>query len=145
MVRKILLVALVLAAAFAGWAWLRPYAWMPDAAARGKVVATLVTRDASFCWVNVHLKVNSGMSHDLEKAVALETGDGRRYSPADITLAGQDIDRPEEIWFKFWLDLDELSGPLTLRLNDGSLAVKSTTGVPEIEDGRFRNFTTHRW
>lgn len=140
-----LLVALVISAAFAAWAWLRPYAWRPDAAARGKVVETLVTRDVAFYWVNVHVKVTPGLFHDLEKPVALETGDGRRFSPADTTMGGGDIKNPEDIWFRFWLDREVLSGPLTLHVNDGSLVIKSTTGIPEIEDGRYRNFTTHRW
>ncbi len=144
-VRNILLVALVISTGFAAWAWLRPYALRPDTAARGKVVETLVTRDAAFCWVNIHLKVNSGMAHDLEKPVALETGDGRRFGPADTTFGGKDLKHPEDIWFRFWLDHEVLAGPLTLHVNDGSLVIKSNTGFPEIEDGRYRNFTTHCW
>ena len=143
--RNILLGGLVISAAFAAWAWMRPYAWTPDAAARCKVVETLVTRDAGFCWVNVHLKVNPGMAHDLEKPVSLETGDGRSFGPADTTLGGRDIHAPDEIWFKFWLEREALAGPLMLRLNDGSLAVKSTAGIPDIKEGGYRNFTTHRW
>ena len=145
LVRNILLVALVISAGVAAWAWLRPYAWWPDDAARCKVVETLVTPDAAFCWVNVHLRVNSGMAHDLEKPVALESRDGRRFGPADTTLGGQDLKQPEDLWFRFWLDRGVLGGPLTLHLNDGSLVVKSSTGIPEIEDGRYRNFTTSRW
>ena len=143
--RIILLVALVVSAAFAGWVWLRPYAWQPDDSARCKVVETLVTRDAAFCWVNVHLKMNSGMSHDLEKPVALETGDRRRLGPADTTFGGKDLKHPDDIWFRFWLDREMLAGPLTLHVNDGSLVVKSNAGIPELEDGRYQNFTTHRW
>jgi hypothetical protein len=145
MVRKFLGVALVLSAAFAAWAWLRPYAWWPDASAHCKVVETLVTRDSSFCWVNVHLKVNSGAAHDLEKPVVLETADGRRFGPADTTMSGENSQDPRDLWFRFWLDREALAGPLTLHVNNGNLAVKSTAGIPEIEDGRFRNFTTHRW
>ncbi len=143
--RKLLLVGLVLSAAFAAWAWLQPYAWWPDSGARCKVVETLVTRDASFCWINVHLKVNPGMSHDMKKPVVLESADQGRWGPADTTVAGSDLENPEEIWFKFWLDREKLAGPLTLRLNDGSLSIKSRNGIPEIENGRHRNFTTHRW
>lgn len=137
--------ALVLAGLFAAWAWLRPYAWRPDAAARCKVVETLVTRDAAFCWVNIHLKVNPGAIHDLEKPVALEITGGRRLGPADTTLGGADLKDPRDLWFRFWLDRESLAGPLTLHVNDGSLSIKSGDGVPEIENGRYRNFTTHRW
>lgn len=124
---------------------MRPYAWRPDSAARCKVVETLVTRDAGFCWVNVHVKMIPGMSHDLEKSVELETGDGQRFGPADTTFGGEDFKNPEEVWFRFWLEREVLASPLVLHVNDGSLAVKSTSGIPQIDDGEFRNFTTHRW
>ncbi len=139
------MVALVVSSAFAAWAWLRPYAWRSDDAARCKVVETLVTRDTAFCWVNVHLKVKSGRSHDLEKPVALETADGRRFGPADTTFGGKDLKQPEDLWFRFWVDREVLAGPLTLHVNDGRLVIKSGTGIPEIENGGYRNFTTHRW
>lgn len=109
------------------------------------MVETLVSRDAAFCWVNVHVKVKSSMAHDLEKPVTLETGDGRRFGPADTTLGGGDLKNPDDLWFRFWLDREQLAGPLILHLNDGSLIIKSSPGIPEIEDGRFRNFMTHRW
>ncbi len=144
-VRIILMVGLAISFAFAAWSWLRPYAWRPDPAARCKVVETLVTRDGSFNWVNVHLKVNSGSEHDLTQPVVLETAGGGRIGPADTTFGGSDLKRPDEIWFRFWLDQNDLDGPLTLRINGGSLAVKSSSGMPALEDGASRNFTTHRW
>lgn len=133
------------AAGFAAWSWFRPYSWKPDPGARCEIVETLVTRDQSYFWVNVHLKVNPGATHDLQKPVRLETSRGVKLEPADTTLGGNDSQALTEMWFKFWLESADLEGPLTLQLNDGKLTVKSSNGVPGLADGNYRNFTTNRW
>jgi hypothetical protein len=140
-----LVLCLLLAAAFAGWSWLRPYAWQPDPAARCQVVETLVTRDQSFYWVNVHLKVNPGMAHDLQKPVYLTTAAGVKHEPADTAFAGAEGQSPTDIWFKFWLEPSDLTGALILHLNDGTLSIKSTQGIPTLEPAASKNFTTHQW
>jgi hypothetical protein len=140
-----LLVVLVASTAFAGWSWLRPYSWSPDPKARCKVVGTLVTQDHSYFWVNVHLKVNPGQTHDLQRPVRLETARGTLLEPADTTLAGDDLDSTTEIWLKFWLEEADLKGPLLLHLNDAKLTVKSGNGLPELGTASYRNFTTQHW
>ncbi|GAA5125253.1 hypothetical protein JIN84_13840 [Luteolibacter yonseiensis] len=143
---RILIVASLLAAsAFAAWSWLRPYEWMADPAARGEISESLVTRDQSFYWVTVHLMIREGERHDLEIPVSLVTDEGKNIQPADSTFAGPDPLNATEIWFKFWLDSADLSRPLTLHLNGGRLAVKTTTGLPALGDSGSRNFTTNRW
>ena len=143
--RLALWTALLLAAAFTAWGWLRPYASQPDPAARCQVVETLVTRDQSFYWVNVHLKVNPGMAHDLQKPVYLTTAAGVKHEPADTAFAGAERQSPTDIWFKFWLEAADLAGPLVLHLNDGTLEVKSTQGIPALQTPASKNFTTHSW
>ena len=69
--RYSLMACLLAATVFGAWSWFRPYAWEPEAAARGEILETLVTRDQSFFWVNVHLKVTPGLTHDLQKNVYL--------------------------------------------------------------------------
>jgi hypothetical protein len=140
-----LLLVLLASFAFAGWSWLRPYSWSPDSAARCKVVETLVTQDHSYFWVNVHLKVNPGETHDLQQPVRLETSRGTRLEPADTTLVGDDTQAVSEIWLKFWLEAADLQGPLTLHLNGGKLAVKSGNGLPNLGTSSYRNFTTQNW
>jgi hypothetical protein len=108
-------------------------------------VETLLTRDQSFFWVNVHLKMNPGMSHDMQKPIRLETAGGRKLEPADITLGAQDGQETTEIWVKFWLEATDLNGPLTLHLNDGKLQIKASMGIPQLETSSFKNFTTHQW
>jgi hypothetical protein len=139
------MVCLLASAAFAGWSWFRPYSWSSDPAARCKVVETLVTRDQSFFWVNVRLKVNPGAVHELLKPVRLETASGVKLEPADTTFAGNDDQPVTDLWFKFWLEEADLNGPLTLFLNDGKLSVKSGTNPPELGNSTYRNFTTDRW
>lgn len=144
-VKYALVLCLLLAAAFAGWGWLRPYASQPDPAARCQVVETLVTRDQSYYWVNVHLKVSPGMAHDLQKPVYLTTAAGVKHEPADTAFAGVERQSPTDIWFKFWLEAADLAGPLVLHLNDGTLSVKSTQGIPALQSTASKNFTTHSW
>lgn len=133
------------AAGFAAWSWFRPYSWKPDPSARCEIVATLVTRDQSYFWVNVHLKVNPGANHDLQKPVWLQTSRGVKLEPADTTLGGKDGQAVTEIWLKFWLEAADLEGALVLHLNDGKLTVKSGNEAPQLKDSAYRNFTTNRW
>jgi hypothetical protein len=143
--RYFLTTCLILSTAFALWTWFRPYAWGADAAARCQVVSTLVTRDQSYLWVDVHLKVTAGKTHDLEKSVLLEVANGAPLEPAETTFAGADPKTTNEIWFRFWLEEAQIKGPLTLRINDGKLAIKTTPGVPNLADGAYQNFTTSNW
>ena len=140
-----LIVCLLISAAFAAWSWFRPYAWNSDSAARCQVVETLVTRDQSFFWVDVHLKVNPGMTHDLQKPVRLETASGKQIESADTTFGSREGQETSEIWLKFWLDSTDLTSSLTLHLNNGKLLVKASDGVPELADSAFKNFTTNQW
>ena len=81
----------------------------------------------------------------MSKPVLLQTASGKSLAPADIAFAGPDGQAPNEIWFKFWLDRPDLSGRLTLRVNDGQLTVKSSSTIPDLGNDAYRNFTTHRW
>jgi hypothetical protein len=143
--RSCILACLLVASAFAGWTWFRPYDWKPDPGARCKVVATLVTPDVSFYWVEVHLEITPGLAHDLQKPVFLQTASGTKLQPADTTLAGTDGKTTSEIWFKFWLDSTQIQGPLDLHLNDGKLSIKRSNLPPKLGNSEFRNFTTNQW
>lgn len=143
--RGFLIGALIAATAFAGWSWLRPYDWRPDPGARCKVVGVQLKRDLNHFWVDVHLKTLPGAVHDLSKPVLLEAPGGRALSPADSTFGGDDPARPAEMWFKFWLERADLDGTLLLRLNDGSLVIKGTPGIPALESAETRYFPTRNW
>ena len=127
--RKFLWGALLLSAAFAAWSWFRPYAWNPDPAAHCNVVGVQVTQDQSYFWLEVHLKVNPGMSHDLQNPVSLAVT-GHLLEPADTTFGSANGQGTTDIWLKFWLERKDIAGPLTLRLNDGTLSIKANDGVP---------------
>ncbi len=140
-VRIFLWAALLLCALFAAWSWFRPYAWKVDPAARCTVVGVEVKPDQTYFWVTAHLKVRPGEVHDLEKPVRLVTASGIELEPAATTFGGSQTQGTTDIWLKFWLESAQLSGPLTLRINDGQLSIKANPGVPP----NAAYFVTHRW
>lgn len=143
--RKFLLLLLVGSALFAAAVWFLPYEWRPDPGARFKISAAQVKRDRSSYWLNLHLKRSGEEEHDLRKPVRMILADGRELEPADTTFAGEMGPGTTAIWFRFWIEEDDLKGPLVLHINDGSLKVKSSTGVPSIASGSMRTFSNHRW
>ncbi len=143
--RVFLVVALVVSALFAAWTWLRPYEFRPDSGARCTVVGTQVKKDFKNYWVDVHLKVNSGATHDLMKPVRLVTAAGREIEPADTTLAGDPKRGTTDIWFKFWLEIPDMGDTLALRMNDGALAIRKTRGIPRLGPNNVAFFPTCRW
>ena len=143
--RGFLVVALLVSTAFAAWSWLRPYAWSVDPAARCKVVGSQVRKDGSYFWLDARLKVSPGKTHDLMKPVRLITAAGRELEPADTTLGGETRGGTTDLWFKFWLESADLNGPLELRINDGSLVIRSGSGIPRLGSSNIEYFTTSRW
>lgn len=143
--RLILMCGLLVTAFFAAWTWLKPYAWKPDPASRCEVVGIQVRQDFQNYWVDVHLKLNSGETHDLMKPVRLITSDGRQHEPADTTLGAVTGQETTDLWFKFWLETADLEGPLKLRINDGELVIRSGDGLPSLGASKAEYFTTHRW
>ncbi|WP_226895027.1 hypothetical protein [Luteolibacter marinus] len=139
----LLLVCLVISLAFAGWEWLRPYESGSDPAARFRIAHASVTRDHRNLWLDLYLKHTGGEPHDLGKPVDLQLADGRSIEPAGTTLEGET--GTTAIGFRFWLDEADFSGPMSLRINDGTLSVRSGSGVPDGGDGSPRFFTTRNW
>jgi hypothetical protein len=143
--RLFLVMALIVSGGFAAWSWLRPYAWRVDPAARCQVAGSQLTKDTSFFWLDAHLKVAPGQSHDLSKPVRLVTAAGRELEPADTTLGGEAGGGTTDLWFKFWLEAADLEGPLKLRINDGWLVLRSGSGIPRLGASNREYFTTSRW
>ena len=143
--RRFLIVALLMATAFAAWSWCRPYAWNPDPAARCKVVGSQARKDREYFWVDLHLKVNPGQTHDLLKPVRLLTHAGKELEPADTTLGGGPDGGTTDLWLKFWLEPGDIDGPLTLRINDGKLLIKAGPGVPATGPSNTKYFVTQHW
>ncbi len=88
-----------------------------------------MTQDQSYFWVEAHLRVNPGMTHDLEKPVSL-VAVGHLLEPADTTFGSTNGQGTTDIWLKFWLQREDIAGPLTLQLNEGKLSIKATEGIP---------------
>lgn len=144
-IRIILVLALLASSAFAAWSWLRPYAWSVDPAARCEVVGCQVKKDQAYFWVDAHLKVTPGQTHDLLKPVRLRTGTGREIEPAETSMAGEKDIGTTDLWFKFWLESADLQESLTLRINDGSLVIKADKGIPQLGSSDLKYFTNQHW
>ena len=143
--RWILVGLLVISGGFAAWSRMRPYEWWADAKAACVISGCQVKQDHSNYWVHLKLKVNGNMEHDLEIPVRLMTAAGREISPADTTLEGDKAMSIRSIWLKFWLENDDLDGPLKLSINEGVLIVRSGTGIPMLRSDGSRYYVTHKW
>lgn len=142
---KLLVCCLALSLAFAGWTWFRPYEWGRDTAARYRIVHASLERDHSFFWLVVYLKQAGPESHDLMKPVALLLADGREIEPAETDLEGDQEHPNSGIGLKFWLEEKDLTGPLRLKLNDGTLTVRKEPGPPPATGDSIRYFNTANW
>ena len=142
---KWLLVGLLIASGYAAWNWWRPYDWHPDAGARYRIVGVVVTRDHDHHWVDVQLKRAGEAGHDLTKPVRLVLAGGRELEPADTRLGGGPDEGMAELGFKFWLDPGDLAGSLRLRLNEGELRVKTSSGEPALGLSGRKYFNSTDW
>jgi hypothetical protein len=142
---KLLLLTLGVSVLFAAWQWFRPYEWNADPGARYSVSRTMVERDRSNLWLRVFLDQRGGESHDLMKPVLLMTSEGREHEPADTAMSGDEAARMKGLVFSFWLADDDFSGPLKLKLNDGTLVIRTGDRLPKVADGAFRVFNSTRW
>lgn len=141
---KLLSACLAISMAFAGWTWLRPYEWSRDPGARYRIVHASLERDHSFYWLILNLRQAGPETHDLLKPVALILADGREVEAADTFLEGDEAHPNSGIGLKFWLEEKDLSGPLKLKLNDGTLTVRKKSGAPPVSDS-IRYFNTANW
>lgn len=155
---KLLLLTLAISVVFAAWQWFRPYDWSPDPAARFKVMHCMVERDHANLWLRIFLKPRDGQVMDWLKPVAITTAAGKQIQLADFdqrnsegaaeSASSTDPGPPppaDQLTLSFWLDESDLSGPIILRMNEGSLQIRSGDTLPQVADGGFRVFNTSGW
>ena len=131
---RIALAAMIVAVTFvASMMWTARYDRHPDPGARYRIEASRLERDRTYCWLEIHLRKNGDKGHDMLKPVFLVTADGARHELADSVFAGDAKEGFTEIWFKFWLDTRDLDGKIDLRMNDGTLKVKTNGGAPATD------------
>lgn len=144
-VRLVIAAALVTVTIFAAMLWSGKYESDPDPKARFRVDAVRLESDRGYVWLEAHLRKNGNEDHDLEKPVRLITADKTEYEPADTTFAGSPEKGFTDIWFKFWLEKEELEGPLDLKINGGTLKIKTSLTVPELSGDKDTIFKTSDW
>ncbi len=102
-------------------------------------------RDLDYHWIDLHLQALDGFNHDLRTPILLVTNSGKSISPAKTTFEGTPDTRISAMWLKFWLEKNDLDGPLTLRLNGGTLRVRTEAGFPQLGKPNERVFSTCNW
>ncbi|MEP2776993.1 MAG: hypothetical protein ABJQ29_12425 [Luteolibacter sp.] len=144
-VRLSMALLIVIATAAAAWLWTQDYDSNPDPTARFSIEAAKVEKDHSFYWLELHLKKNGSEKHDLRKPVRLITAGGKIHEPAETTFAGNPELGFTDIWLKFWLENGDLEKNIELKINDGTLRVKTGGEVPEPPAGGNVVFKSSDW
>ncbi len=126
---RLLIAALLVALTFlAAKLWTGKYEGDPDPRARYRIEASSLKRDGAYVWLEIHVRKSSEKDHDLRQPVRLVTADGTEHKPADTKFPpGKGF---TDIWFKFWLEDTDLTGRIDLRMNGGTLHVKTNEGAP---------------
>ncbi|MBC7980619.1 MAG: hypothetical protein H7Y36_08675 [Armatimonadetes bacterium] len=145
MIRLMLAVLLVVFTFLAALIWSKNYDKQPDPKARFTIRSVQVKRDQSFYWLDIHLKKSGPQAHDMRRQVRLIDAVGQKHEPADTTFAGSPETGFTDIWYKFWLEKQDLESSLTLRINDGLLRVKTNQGMPEIGKHKAAVFNSSDW
>jgi hypothetical protein len=138
---RFLLIALAIAVAFAGWEWFRPYEWSADSGARYRIEYATVKEDHGFFWVDLQLKRSGSANHDLLKPVELITAAGREVAPSETAAGSDESEGIPTLFLRFWVEKTDLAGPLKLKLNDGTLTVRTGHDAPADS----RSYYTDRW
>lgn len=107
------------------------------------MVHASVTRDHGNLWLDLYLKHLGGEPHDLSKPVILHLEGGREFEPASTTMEGET--GTQALAFRFWLEDQDFTGAMNLKINDGTLSIRDGSGVPEKLDESARYFTTTHW
>ncbi len=143
--RFLMAVCLVGSTILLGMMWVKKYESSPDPAARFEVQAVRLKQDKGYVWLEAHLKKSGDQEHDLKKPVHLVTADGLKHEPADTTFAGTPQTGFTEIWYKFWLDREALKGEIDLKMNGGTLKIKSSLAVPVVGSEKESVFKSSNW
>lgn len=143
--RFLMAVCLVGSTVFLGMLWAKKYESSPDPKARFEVQAVRLKQDKGYVWLEAHLKKSGDQEHDLKQPVRLVTADGKQHEPADTTFAGTPKTGFTEIWYKFWLDKRSLKGEMALKMNGGTLKIKSSQPAPVVGSDRETVFKSSDW
>lgn len=102
-------------------------------------------RDLSYHWLDLHLEARDGVVPDLRQPALLLTANGRMIAPADITMDGAWGREVRGLWLKFWLEPNDLDGPLRLKIMGAELRVREGRGTPTLEHASERVFNSCYW
>ena len=145
MIRLSLALLVVITTALAGWVWTSEYDSDADPKARFQIEGVQLTKDRSNAWLEIHLSKIGDAEHDLRKKVRLVTAGGSEHEPAKNTFAGSPEAGFTDIWFKFWLEEEDLEGEMDLLINGGKLRIKTNQGAPKWDSDGAEVFKSSDW
>lgn len=143
--RFFLAVGLVVSTAFLGMLMVGSYESSPDPKARFEIQAVRLKQDKGYVWLEAHLKRSGKEDHDMQKPVRLVFADGSEHEPADTTFVGSPETGYTDIWFKFWMEQEALKGQIDLKMNEGTLKIKSSDAIPAVGKDKETVFKTSDW
>lgn len=141
---QLLSICLGLSLAFAAWSWLRPYEWGRDPGTRHRIALASLQHDHSFSWLGIVLQQTDSDPSDFPKPLLI-LPDGRELEPAETKLAGGTEQPNSSIHLRFWIEQKDLTGPVHLKLDTGTLTVRRKSGPPPATRGPIRYFKTANW
>lgn len=143
--RLCIAILIVVTTATAAWLWTRNYERDADPAARFSIQAAKVEEDHSRYWLELHLKQNGSEKHDMLKPVRLLTAGDKIHEPAKTTFAGNPEQGFTDIWLWFWLEKGDMEKNISLKINDGTLKVKTGGKAPSLSGGEDVVFKSSNW
>lgn len=145
MIRLAMAIVLVGVTIVAAAMWSGDYESEPDPAARFEIQAVRLKADRGYVWLEAHLKKSGDADHDLLKPVRLVGAGGVEHEPADTIFAGTPETGFTDIWYKFWLEKEDLEGRIDLRINEGVLKIKTTDPAPVLKGDKDVVFKSSDW
>lgn len=125
--------------------YFRPYERGADPAAGYQIRSCQLTADRAYFWLDLDLKSNDLSGPDWQRPVLLRNASGQTFTPAMVSQAVLAKQENPSLQLRFWLGREDLAGPLTLQINNGTLQVKTSLEIPSLGKQSMRTFSNNQW
>lgn len=140
----LVLVLLIGLLSYPAWLALRPYSSQSSDSDRAEISQAKLTRDESFFWLDLQLQGKKSLI-EIDYPIFLIGTRDIQIDVAETIIHRRPDQSINTIKFKFWLDRDELSGPLSLQFGADNLEVRTRSLIPRLENNSSKTFRTSAW